>query len=103
MPTLSWHDYLLFCSFIASIAGLVLLFVGTQQEDDLDVADRMLFMMSFTYWIVFCVAFVAQKFIQPELELLLLSVKITGVIAYLLTATCILSLPLHHVATRQAE
>jgi hypothetical protein len=103
MPTFSWHDYLLFASFLASIAGLVLLQTGSQKENEIEFADRMLFTMSFAHWLIFCVAFVAQKVICEEWESVLMSVKIIGVIAYLLTATCILSLPLHRVATRQPE
>lgn len=103
MPTFSWHDSLLFASFFASIAGLFLLQIGNQKEDEFEFADRMLFTMIFTHWIVFCLAFAAQKVICEEWESVLMSVKITGVIAYLLTATCILSLPLHRVAIRQPE
>lgn len=104
MPHCSWHDYLLILSFFASIAGLALLLTDKEsQPTEVAAVDRMLFLMAFTYWLVFCVAFGAQKVIHPEWETLLLSVKFTGVIAYLLTATCVLSLPLHRVSVRQPE
>lgn len=104
MPHLSWHDYLMVLSFFASIAGLILLLKdATLNEDEVEITDRVLFIMSFTYWLVYCVAFAAQKLILPEWEILSLSVKITAVLSYLLTCTCILSLPLHRVATRQPE
>jgi len=44
-----------------------------------------------------------QKIILPEWEVAMLSAKLTGVIAFLLTASCILSLPLNRVADRQVE
>ena len=104
MPQLSWHDYLMILSFLAAIAGLALLIFDNQKhEDDLEVTDRVLLMMSFTYWLVYCLSAGIQKCILPEWELALMSVKITGVISYLLTSTCVLSLPLHRVATRQPE
>lgn len=91
-------------SLVASIAGLALLIQDKSvQEDDLEIADRMLLMMSFAYWLVYCLAFYAQKVILPEWETLLLGVRLTGVLAYLLTFTCVLSLPLHRVSTRQPE
>lgn len=101
---ISWHDDLMILSFFASIAGLVLLFQDEQSSmDELELVDRMLFKMSFTYWLVFCVAFGVQKLILPEWETVLLTVKLTGVLSYLLTFTCILSLPLHRVSVRQPE
>ncbi|NJP11766.1 MAG: hypothetical protein HC866_21735 [Leptolyngbyaceae cyanobacterium RU_5_1] len=104
MPHISWHDYLLILSFFASIAGLILLNTDKNEaKDAIESTDRMLIMMSFTYWLVHCAAIGLQKFILPQWEFVLLSVKLTGVITYLLTASCILSLPLNRVADRQPE
>jgi len=104
MPNLSWHNELMILSAIAAIAGLGLLFSDRQAcKDDLEVTDRVLLMMSFTYWLVYCAAVGAQKLILPEWEMALLGVKFTGVIAYLLTATSVMSLPLHRVSIRQPE
>lgn len=103
MPQLSWHDVLLIFSFVAAIAGLALLLSDSNPADEVEAADHMLLMMSFAYWLVFCLATGAQHLIQPEWESIVLGVKFTGVIAYLLTATCILSLPLHRVSARQPE
>ncbi|XHX76898.1 MAG: hypothetical protein RBJ76_21030 [Stenomitos frigidus ULC029] len=104
MPQLSWHDYLMTCSFFAAIAGIGLLFNGSQaSESDWEITDRVLMLMTFTYWLVYCLAAVSQHFILPEWEVLLWSVKLTGVLAYLLTAACVLSLPLHRVSIRQSE
>ncbi|MBW4578620.1 MAG: hypothetical protein KME42_03480 [Tildeniella nuda ZEHNDER 1965/U140] len=104
MPHFSWHDYLMILSFFASIAGTALLFNGTQaDESDWETTDRVLMLMTFTYWMVYCLATGVQHFILPQWEVLLWSVKLTGVLAYLLTAACMLSLPLHRVAIRQPE
>lgn len=104
MPHFSWHNYLMILSFFASIAGIALLFNGTQaDESDWEITDRVLMLMTFTYWMVYCIATGVQHFILPQWEMLLWSVKLTGVLAYLLTAACMLSLPLHRVAIRQPE
>jgi hypothetical protein len=104
MPHLSWHDYLMTFSFFAAIGGIGLLFNGSQaSESDWEITDRVLMLMTFTYWLVYCVAAGSQRFILPEWEMLLWSVKLTGVLSYLLTAACVLSLPLHRVSVRQPE
>jgi hypothetical protein len=104
MATFSWHDYLMMLSFVAAIAGLAILSLEkAAQETDAEIADRVLFMMSFAYWLVYCVSATALKFVRPEWETVILSVKLTGVLSYLLTATCVLSLPLHRVSIQQTE
>jgi len=104
MVNLSWHDCLLILSFFASIAGIALLSIDKQPaKDEIEAADRMLMLMTFVYWLVYCVAFGVQKLISPDWETVLLSVKLTGVIAFLLTASCVLSLPLNRVSVRQTE
>lgn len=100
----SWHDYLLMASFVAAIGGIVLLKTDkSPAKNDVEEADQMLILMSFAYWLVYCVAFAAQKVISPDWETMVLSIKLTGVIAYLLTASCIISLPLNRVSVRQPE
>lgn len=100
----SWHDYLLMASFVAAIGGIVLLKTdNSPAKTDVEEADRMLILMSFTYWLVYCMAFGVQKIISPDWETMVLSIKLTGVIAYLLTASCILSLPLNRFSVRQPE
>jgi hypothetical protein len=104
MPQLSWHDYLTILSFFASIVGIALLFNGSQPcESDWEITDRVLMLMTFTYWMVYCATAGLQHLILPQWEMLLWSVKLTGVLAYLLTAACVLSLPLHRVSIRQPE
>ena len=104
MATFSWHDYLMMLSFVSAIAGLALLLLEKAgSETDAEVADRVLLMMTFAYWLVYCASAVALRLVQPEWETVLLSVKLTGVLSYLLTATCVLSLPLHRVSVQQTE
>lgn len=104
MANISWHECLIILSFFASIAGVVLLTIDQQPaKNDMEAADQMLLRMTFVYWLVYCVAFGVQKLISPDWETVLLSVKLTGVIAFLLTASCVLSLPLNRVSVRQTE
>jgi hypothetical protein len=104
MTTFSWHEYSILFSFLAAIAGTSLLILNKQPaKDEIEAADNTLMLMSFVYWLVYCIAFGVQKLISPEWETVLLSVKLTGVIAFLLTASCILSLPLNRVSMRQTE
>jgi hypothetical protein len=102
MGNFSWHDMLVILSAAASVGGLVLIKTDkSPAKDPLEAADRMLIMMSFAYWLVYCGAFGLQKVISPQWETALLSVKLTGVIAFLLTASCVLSLPLNRVSAGQ--
>jgi hypothetical protein len=78
--------------------------VADAAGSDLDPTERVLIMMVFAYWLVFCCAKMAQPMLLPQWELAQLSLKLTGVLAYLLTFTCVLSLPLHRFAAqRQSE
>ena len=103
MPHLSWHDYLVIASFFAAVAGIGLLSVDKVTSSDAEATNDMLMLMAFAYWLVYCVTFGLQKIICPDWELLITSVRLTSVLAYILTFACVLSLPLHQVATRQTE
>ena len=104
VANLSWQDSLVFLSFLGSIAGLWLLFNSKQtQAEDLEATERSLFMMTFAYWLVYCVARGILKLELPEWETLLMSLKITGVISYMLTFCCIVSLPLHRLSRQYAK
>ena len=113
MVELNWHDYLVMVSFVASIAGLVLLGDNrnSQSTDDSlgdsfasrTLSEEILIKMSFTYWIVYCISVFGLKLHLPEDSWLLLSLKLTTVLSYLLTASTILSLPLQRMAVRQVE
>ena len=105
MVELNWHDYLVMVSFVASIAGLVLLGDNRNSPptDDRTLSEEILIKMSFTYWTVYCISVFGLKLHLPEDSWLLLSLKLTAVLSYLLTASSILSLPLQRMAVRQVE
>lgn len=105
MVELNWHDYLVMVSFVAAIAGLLLLGDNRNSEaaDDRTLSEEILIKMSFTYWIVYCISVFALKLHLPEDNWLLHSLKLTTVLSYLLTASSILSLPLQRMAVRRVE
>jgi hypothetical protein len=104
MSNLVWHDYLVLVSFVACVVGLLLLAdVKRSKSDDIEETDYMLLLMTFTYWLVYCLAVGIQKTGIPQWDTLLLSLRLTAAISYLLTFSCILSLPLHRFALRHAE
>ena len=97
------HNFAVTVSFIACIVGLILLRDRNQQEDDLEVTESILLRMSFSYWLVYCFAFATQKIISPDIEIVLISLKITAILSYFLTFSCIVSLPLHRLANHDIE
>ena len=105
MVELNWHDYLVMVSFVAAIAGLLLLHDNRNSEaaDDRTLSEEILIKMSFTYWIVYCISVFALKLHLPEESWLLHSLKLTTILSYLLTASSILSLPLQRMAVRRVE
>lgn len=102
MANLDWQDYIILLSFVASIAGLFLLVkTGETPSTEREAADRVLQLMTFAYWLVYCLAVGIQKLTLPDWEILLLSLKFTAILSYFLTFTCVLGLPLHHIAVSQ--
>lgn len=101
-----WYHYLLIVSFLACIAGLSLTYATRHLPvTDHEATEQMLFRMSFAYWMVYCGAFALQHMPLPQSETLDLSLKFTLVISYLLTFSCVLTLPLHRFSAslRQVE
>ena len=114
MVELNWHDYILMISFVAAIAGLLLLgdirnsamtddSPGDSFAADRTLSEEILIKMSFTYSIVYCISVFALKLQLPEESWLLHSLKLTTVLSYLLTASSILSLPLQRMTIRRVE
>lgn len=97
------HEVVVVVSFVACILGLALLWDGKQPNNDLEETEQILFRMSFTYWLVYCVAFGLEKIIFPHWEPIMMTLKITTALSYFLTFSCILSLPLHKFAVHQIE
>lgn len=105
MVELNWHDYIVIISFVAAIAGLLLLGDNRNSEaaDNRTLSEEILIKMSFTYWIVYCISVFALKLHLPQDNWLWHSLKLTTVLSYLLTASSILSLPLQRMAVRRVE
>jgi len=105
MVELNWNDYIVIISFVAAIAGLLLLGDNRNSEaaDDRTLSEEILIKMSFTYWIVYCISVFALKLHLPQDNWLWHSLKLTTVLSYLLTASSILSLPLQRMAVRRVE
>jgi uncharacterized membrane protein len=97
------HDFFVLLSFLACIAGLLLLWERKQERNEAEETEKILFRMSFSYWLVYCVAFAVQKIVLPDWETIMISLKITTALSYLLTFSCIVSLPLHKLAVRQVQ
>ncbi|MGH7997921.1 MAG: hypothetical protein ACREPR_00415 [Brasilonema sp.] len=97
------HDFFVLLSFIACIAGLLLLWERKQEKDETEETEKILFRMSFSYWLVYCVAFAIQKIVLPDWETVMMTLKITAALSYFLTFSCIVSLPLHKFAVRHVE
>jgi hypothetical protein len=100
-----WREYINLASFFASVLGLYLLLnnQSTSTDQEAEAADRLLMAMGFGYWIIHCVALSAQKWVLPEWEIVLLSLKFAAILSYLLTFSCVLSLPLNRIAAQQQQ
>jgi hypothetical protein len=104
IANLHWHDYLVLISFVGSIAGLILLYDPKRtQGEEFEEIERSLIQMCFAYWLVYCVAKGILRLELPDWETLVMSLKLTAVISYLLTFCCILSLPLHRISKQYAK
>lgn len=98
------HEFVVAVSFVACIAGLLLLWDDKQQaKADMEETEQILLRMSFSYWLVYCVAFGLEKIALPNWDPILMTLKITTTLSYFLTFSCILSLPLHRFAVHQVE
>ncbi|MBD2666850.1 hypothetical protein B6N60_01069 [Richelia sinica FACHB-800] len=97
------HDFVVAVSFVACIVGLLLLWGNQQKQDEAQETEQILLRMSFSYWLVYCVAFGIEKLVLPSYEGLAMTLKITTALSYFLTFSCILSLPLHKFAVHHVE
>ena len=106
MLSLSWHDSLLLTSALASALGIVILLrrecLFTHEDiDEPTAAEETLLRMAFIYWLAYCITFVLQRLGSDAPHSYLVTLKLTGMLTYLLTFCCILGLPLHHIEARQ--
>ncbi|MGM3306425.1 hypothetical protein ACSQ6I_10650 [Anabaena sp. WFMT] len=100
------HEFVVAVSCVACILGLLMLWDNNKQKKQKDEAqetEEILLRMSFAYWLVYCVAFGIEKIVLPNWEGLTMTLRITIALSYLLTFSCILSLPLHKFAVHRVE
>ena len=90
-------------SFVACVAGLGLLWDKEQFETEMQETEKILFRMSFSYWLVYCVAFGIEKTVLPLGEAVLMSLRMTTALSYFLTFSCVICLPLHKFAMRRIQ
>ncbi len=103
LSSLLCHEFVVALSFVACVAGLTLLWNVKPEENEAVETERVLFRMSFTYWLVYCIAFGIQKLVLPDWEHITTTLKITTALSYFLTFSCIVSLPLHKFAVHEVE
>jgi peptidoglycan biosynthesis protein MviN/MurJ (putative lipid II flippase) len=98
------HDCVVAISSVACLAGLLLLWERKENNNhEPEETEKTLFRMTFSYWLVYCLAFGIQKIVLPDWETVLLSLRITAALSYFLTFSCIVSLPLHKLAVRHVQ
>jgi hypothetical protein len=98
------HGFVVAVSSVACVLGIVLLwYPSSKQVTELQEAEETLLRMSFSYWLVYCIAFGIEQVVLPDWESLTLTLRITATLSYFLTFSCILSLPLHKFAIHHIE
>lgn len=97
------HEFVVAVSFVACIFGLWLLREDQVQKQEAQATEEVLLRMSFAYWLVYCIAFGIEKMVLPHWEGLTMMLRITIALSYLLTFSCVLSLPLHKFAVHEVE
>ncbi len=104
MPTLSWHDAVLLVSCFTSVAGLYF-FGRSQIEDptDAEAAHETLVRLSFVYWIVYCCANWAEQICAASSQDVQCSLRILALLSYILTFSCVFSVPLHVIEQRRRQ
>lgn len=97
------HEFAVAVSAVACVVGLLLLWDAKQPKEEAQETEETLLRMSFSYWLVYCIAFGIEKMVLPDWEGLTMTLKMTTALSYFLTFSCILSLPLHKFAVHEIE
>ena len=97
------HEFVVAISAVASIVGLLLLCERKKEKDEIEVTEKTLLRMSFSYWLVYCLAFGVEKMVLTDWEGVIMTLKITTALSYFLTFSCVLSVPLHKFAVHEIE
>ncbi|OLP15481.1 hypothetical protein BST81_26020 [Leptolyngbya sp. 'hensonii'] len=99
MVPLTWYDYLMFSSFMACLIGLTVLFMSDSEgTSEAEATERLLFRGAFACWMVYAICFRMLKVEMVTEPLALMSLQISAGISYLLTFSCVLAFPLHHLS-----
>ncbi|AGY59706.1 hypothetical protein GKIL_3460 [Gloeobacter kilaueensis JS1] len=99
MGSIVWQDTIIYLSFLACIAGLVLVFAFRRTApSELEQVDEGLFAMIFAFWIVYCATVIVVRLDWLESEWIVRSLRLTSALSYFLTWASVLSLPLHRIA-----
>jgi hypothetical protein len=104
MPFISWHDWILVISSIASVAGLY--FYGRSPikvPSEAEAAQETLVRLTFVYWIVYCCAHWGEQACTALSPSLTCSLRLLMLLSYLLTFCCALSMPLHLIEQRRRQ
>jgi hypothetical protein len=97
---LNCHDYFVLISFFACIVGLWLL---SDRNNELEETEQTLLGMIFAYWLIYCIAVSVLHLNLPEDWQIVQNLRLTGIFSYLLTFSCLVSLPLHKLSVRHIE
>jgi hypothetical protein len=108
MTYIHWHDFILATSLLAAVIGVGLLLSNQLLSDqpsllisDQEATHQTLLRMIFIYWIVYCLAVGLQKLDLLQSQGWIFSLKLTAILAYFLTFSSLLCLPLHHFEARK--
>jgi hypothetical protein len=95
-----WIESVRFASFLACAIGLYVLHNDASTQKEFGESNWNLMSFCFGYWALNCVAHAVQQWICPDCTNVWMSVKFTGLFSLLLTFSCLLSLPLNQIATK---
>jgi hypothetical protein len=98
-----WIESVRLASFFASVIALFILYNDESTQTDFGEANWNLMSFSCGYWIVNCLVGASQTCICPTWTTLVMSLKLTSLFSLLLTASCLMSLPLNQIAVRQQQ
>ncbi len=102
MPILSWHDSILLCSGLTSLAGVGYTYcIALKDPTESEAMQETMVRLTFVYWIVFCLSSLGDRlstFLPYDLSC---RFKILSLLCFMLTFCCVLSLPMHLIEQRQ--
>lgn len=113
LNTWEWHNWLLLLSAISSFIGILwLIYQEKQTETNGQPAPELslhqaygetLLRMVFVYWLLYCGVKGLQVLVPLEDTDLGRMCQVTSLLAYLLTFSSVLCLPMHYFQARQGQ